>query len=56
MYIQLFESYCHAEVAVKNPQFLNLESCDVIPIGPIGPLGECPVHSRPVHCMPFLIC
>jgi len=31
-----------------------LESCEVIPIGPIGPLGECPVRSRPVHCISFL--
>jgi hypothetical protein len=34
---------------------LNLESCKVIPIGPIGPLGECPVQSRPVHCISFLV-
>jgi hypothetical protein len=33
---------------------MNLESCEVIPIGPIGPLGECPVQSRPVHCISFL--
>ncbi len=38
---------------VRSAKYL-LESCEVIPIGPIGPLGECPVQSRPVHCISFL--
>jgi hypothetical protein len=38
----------------KVSLILNLESCEVIPISPIGPLGECPVRSRPFHCISFL--